>query len=332
MGGSPGVSAEKATGRGADSGNVSLAKIQQQSDLQNNPAIQQIMQDYGSGKVDLATALSNIPGATEGDKAIHRQALSTLIATNPMAATKFATEQTMNNPMLSGLFGKDGLSSKAQDQYGTASKNIDEDREALKGRDESYGLKASDLAAYGQASGNIGRMFANQEQTLAQKLANRGLAAAPSGVANLSYSNLYGNQNEQLAQAQQSIAQNRINTAKDLANSRMNASLQRQAQAGNLASQLGDLGNRAIGDQFGRNMAGVENQYNRDAGAAGMDMQNQGLQQNINNEKFNQIQATKEDDFGTKMGKAASSGLAKLISDPIGTVGKVVGLGGGGGK
>lgn len=214
------------------------------------------------------------------------------LATNSVTGSMFAKDQVMKDPTLAGMFNKGGLLDQSEGQYSTASNDLGTDRNALMGRDESYGLQDSDLKAYGQASGNIGRQYGNSEKNLAQSLANRGLASGPSGAANLAYSNMAGSQNEQLAQAQQQIAQNRIQTARGLAQDRTNMDLQRQSQAGNLATNLGGLGQSAVNAQFGRQLMGSEDAYNKQAGAAALTAGQQGLQQGINNSQWAQQQAS----------------------------------------
>lgn len=247
--------------------------------------------DYGSSlaKDQIQKKLDALPAASQVSSP---EQFMDRLATNSVTGSMFAKDQVMKDPTLAGMFNKGGLLDQSEGQYSTASNDLGTDRQSLMGRDESYGLKDSDLKAYGQASGNIGRMYGNNEKTLAQSLANRGLASGPSGAANLAYSNMAGNQNEQLAQAQQQIAQNRIQTARGLAQDRTNMDLQRQSQAGNLATNLGGLGQSAINAQFGRQLMGSEDAYNKQAGAAALTSGQQGLQQGINNAAWAQEQAS----------------------------------------
>lgn len=219
--------------------------------------------------------------------------LKDMLATDSIAGSRIAADEVKNNPLLSGIFGDGGIQDQAEAEYGNNIARLDESREDLKGRGESYGLTANDLQAYGQGSDQITRDFAMQEQNLAQMLADRGLAQAPSGQAMQQFSGLYGNKAEQLARLQMDISQKRINTAKELAQARMNADLQRQAQTQGLIGGLGQLGNQATNDQYMRQLAGSQEDYNRDAGVAGLQMNNQGLQQNVNNSLFTQQEATR---------------------------------------
>lgn len=108
---------------------------------------------------------------------------------------------------------------------------------------EGYGLNQNDYEAYGQASGNIARLFGQQEQNLAQSLADRGLGGVTSGVGASQFSGLMGNKNEQLARAQQDIAQNR-----------MQMNQQRLAQTRNFLAQLGNQRTGLVEGQTDRNV------------------------------------------------------------------------------
>lgn len=288
--------------------NPALQAIDQRSQGQTSPELQKILQDYSTGGMSLSDAISKAGGISGG---------TDRLATDPLTGSVMASDQVRSNPLTSGIFGQGGVQDQAQSQYGKLGDYLDQDRNALMGRDQSYGLTNQDLAAYGQASGNIGRMFANQEQSLAQSLADRGLAAAPSGVAGQAFSGLMGNKLEQLAGLQQQISQNRINTAQQLAQARNQADLQRQSQTGSLIQGLGNLGQQAVNDQFGRQLAGSENNYNQTAGAAGLNLQNQGLQQNIANSQFAQQQATRTPSLGESIGTGINQGIGGGISKGI---------------
>lgn len=243
------------------------------------------------------------------------------LATGVGTGNKLASEQVLSDPLYTGLFGEKGLSGQAQRNYGKYTGDIAADREALMGRDESYGLKESDLAAYGQASDQIARLFGAQEQSLAQAMSDRGLGAAPSGVSSQGFSNLYGNKTEQLKNAQFQIAQNRINTAKDLASTRMNASLQAQNQAGQLGLGLGNLARGAQGQAYGQNLAGIASRRGDLKTAADLALSQQAQNQDILNEQFAQRQATRDPSLGEAMEggfkSGVSSGIGNLASSSI---------------
>lgn len=232
--------------------------------------------------------------------------------TGPQTAGLAAQQQVQGNSLYSGMFGAGG-------QLQQAGTNLTQDRQAMSGNDPSYGLQASDLAAYGQASNAIGRNSAQQSQGIAQSLAARGLGSSNNGAAIGSYAGAYGNQNEALAGLQQQISQQRINTAQGLATARTQNDLQQQ-------NQLGNLANSAYNSQLSSNMAGAENNYNMNAGNAAAQQQYQTNQQNINNSQFSQAQQTKQSAGGpivpilsSALGQAAGSAASGGISAALGT-------------
>jgi hypothetical protein len=206
-----------------------------------------------------------------------------------MTGSKLATDQVQSNPILGQLFGQDGALSRS---VGTE-KNL---------QSQGFKLQPQDGEAYGQASGNIARMFGQGSANLSQDLASRGLAAAPSGAAGAEFSGLQGNRTEQLAQAQMNIA-----------NQRMNNTMQRIGQQQKFITQLGQQGNTAIGDQYGRNLAGVQNQQGSLNDNIKNSQEQQSLQQNQANEQFAQQQNTRTPSFWEKMGNAATGGISKSV-------------------
>lgn len=271
-------------------------------------------------------------------------ALTNAFYTDASTGSMLASDFVRNDGLTKGLFGAGGIQDQAQSRYGQLNSQLDqdrssvlslgslldEDRQSLMGRDQSYGLTDTDLAAYGQAAGNITRQFANSEQSLAQHLADRGLTN--SGSATQSFSNSFGNQNEQLAQLQTQIAQNRIQTAAGLAQARTTADLQRLGQAnatygitGNqaannnqLIAHLGDLGQTAISNQYQRQLAGAENSYNTLAGSAGLEMQNTGLTQNMMNSQYANTQNGGGMDLGSMLGTVGGAAAGSLAGGPVG--------------
>ncbi len=298
MGGSSGTNAATQQANTLN-GNTALGTQQSQSAAQNSPQMQQLMAQYGSGNMSLQQALQQAGGIQGGMNAL---------ASNGVTGSEMAANEVQNGGLTSGLFGQGGIQDQSQAQSGNLANNLQQDRQALSGNDQSYGLNSQDLAAYGQASGNIANQYGAAGNNLAQSLASRGLGAAGSGVAAQSFSTLGGSQNEQLAQAQQQIAQNRIQTAQNLAQFRTQADVQQQAQNNQLMQGLGQLGQSAQQNQYGRQLAGSEDQYNQLAGTAAAGMQNQGLQQNIANSQFAQQQATKTPDLGDALSQGFVSG------------------------
>jgi hypothetical protein len=159
-----------------------------------------------------------------------------------MAQSKQASQFVQDDPVLGRLFGKEGL------QADTLA-DLDKARgEESRLSSQGYKLQPEDFEAYGQASGDIARLFGQSEQDLSQSLAARGLSQAPSGAAAREFSGLQGNKMEMLAKAQTNIADQRMKNTMD----RLNSTRNFMSQLGNQSTQLGQLGNQAIGDQFGR--------------------------------------------------------------------------------
>jgi hypothetical protein len=227
------------------------------------------------------------------------------LASSPLTGSRFATEQVQNSPLFGQLLGKGGALERA---------NSEEQDLASRG----YQLQPEDHEAYGQASGDIARLFGQQEQGAAQSLADRGLAAGPSGAAGVAFSGLQGNKNEMLAKAQT-----------DIADRRMQNNMQRLNSTRQFMGQMGTLGEQAVQGQFGRNMAGIQNNYNQKAGTAQMEMGQQGQMQGQLNQGFEQEQATKGPGIGDYLGMAAGAGLGALTGGlgtaAAGAIGKGVG-------
>lgn len=205
----------------------------------NDSSLNTALAQYGQGNYDINNLLNNPQ---------YSAAAADMLAMSPVASQKFATEQVQNNPILGKLFGKGGAMDRA---------DLEEQDLAKRG----YSLKPEDYEAYGQASGDIARLFGQQEQNTAADLASRGLAAAPSGAAGVAYSGLQGNKNEQLAKAQTDIAQKRMQMNLD----RLNAT--RSYLGG-----LGSLGEKSIMDTRSQNLAGVGQKqgFMKDTAAQGL--------------------------------------------------------------
>lgn len=352
----------------ADSTNNALNTAQNLSTAKNDPRVQALLQQMGSGKLSLQDALAqagNIKAGPHVDPNAEKratlqkqleatpvnaafgqapngsreyiqqqidglkdtspvqqdtdfsQALREAAYTDPGTGSALASQAVRSDPLTSGLFGAGGIQDQSQSRYGELNQDYGADRNALMGKDESYGLTPTDLAAYGQASGDIARQFGQSGNNLSAMLASQGLSSsnAPSAQA---FSGLLGNQNEQLAKSQMTIAQNRIQTARGLANDRMNATLQAQGANNALMGGLGTLGQNAMTNQFNRQLQGSEDAYNQRAGTAGLAMQNQGLQQNVANAAFAQEQATKGPGLGDILGGLAS-GVAGAAAGGFGS-------------
>lgn len=111
--------------------------LQVGNDLNLNAAIS----DYSRGNItlnELLTKVNNYPGG--------QQAAMNAIVNNPASGSKLAQDQVQSDSLLSGLLGKGG----SMDQALGEEKNL-----ASRG----YSLQPEDYEAYGQASGDIARLF-----------------------------------------------------------------------------------------------------------------------------------------------------------------------------
>lgn len=143
-----------------------------------------------------------------------------------------ASQQVQSNPLLSGLFGKGG----------TLDRTIGQEQSL---GSKGFSLQPEDHEAYGQASGDIARMFGQNDQSLAQALSDRGLSS--SGVAGQQFSGSLGNKNEQLAKIQTDIAQKRM----QMNNDRLN-------QTRNFLTQMGGQAQNALNSQRDTNFQGTD--------------------------------------------------------------------------
>jgi len=134
-------------------------------------------------------------------------------------------------------------------------------------QNQGFNLQPQDQSLYGQEAGNISRQFGQAGNSMANNLAQRGLS--DSGAAGAMFSGLQGSQNEQLAGAQQQIAQQRFqNTQNQIA--------QQQQFLGNLNGQNNQMAGNAA--NFGVNSqvagAGAQNQANQVANSGNVSVAN----------------------------------------------------------
>lgn len=294
------------------------------------------------------------------DNSLDLQTIQNLVATDPMAARKFSTDQVMSDPVFQKMYGAGGQQDKL---FQDADKNradivgadqqvadsdalinklngyMDENRQALSGKDDAYKLQDSDYAAYGEGSGNIARMFGQQEQGLAQALADRGLASSPNGVAASQFSGLYGNKMEQLGQLQRQISQDRVNKASEMFKFRTQADQERlSAQQGygsnlrnygmglrqygtNLNDQQRDLTalyDKSINDNRTQNLAGRAINDKTTNDAAQMQLAQAIEAQNQSNEAFNQRLATAKPSAWGNIATAAIGAGAGALTGGLG--------------
>lgn len=270
-----------------------------------------LLNKYGQGQMSLQDAISQGMGGAHGGP--ESQGFMNALASNPLSGSRLATDQVQSNDILGQLFGQGGELNQA----------VGKEQEL---QNQGFKLQPQDVEAYGQASGNIARLFGQGENQLSQSLANRGLSQAPSGAAGAQFSGLLGNKNEQLAKAQM-----------DIANTRMQNTMQRIGQQQQFINSLGGQARGAIQDQFGRNMAGVENQQGQQQQNTKNAFTQQGMAQDQANKGFEQEQASKGPGFGDILG-AAGGGLLGSMTGGFGSAlgsaaGKAAGgLFGGGAK
>ncbi len=148
---------------------------------------------------------------------------------------KMAEDAIRNSSLTGNLFASGGLN----DQLGG-----EQNRLASQG----FKLTQDDQEAYGQASGDISRLFGQQEQDVAAQLAKRGLSSGASGAAGALYSGIGGNKNEMLAKAQT-----------DIANKRMQNTTQRLQDTRNMMLNLGQLGNQMASNRLAGKSEGLLN-------------------------------------------------------------------------
>lgn len=204
-----------------------------------------------------------------------------------------------NGALTSGVYGAGGL----QSQLGTEGQQL---------ANQGFNLTQGDQQAYGQASGDISRLFGQQDQAAAQSLSRRGLGSAASGASGAAYSGLAGNKNEMLAKAQTDIAQKRMQDTQ----SRLMQNRQLQSQ---LAAQGGALSGARLGQKG-------ENLYNA---ATLQNQANQQSRQSMEDQKANVHPGL----FST-IGQGLQSGIGQVASAAPGAAfgaatGSPAGLGGG---
>lgn len=264
------------------------AYLMNQLRAMNDTTVNKLTNDYAAGKISLQDLLANdqVNNSTQG----WGQGVKAGLATDPLSGTKLATDQVQNNDILGQLFGKDStLSRTVGDEQNLASRG--------------YSLQPEDYEAYGQASDQIARNFAQEGNSLSSMLADRGLDN--SNVAASQFSGLAGNKNERLAQAQRQIADDRMKT-----------NMERLGQTRNFLTSLSNQANNSINDQFQRNMTGIGAQQGFAQNQRDADMKAWQIQSN--NEL--QAQASKKSEGGLMdaITGGITSGIGSGISSGIG--------------
>jgi hypothetical protein len=228
-----GLSGEQGEYFNPQTANAGLEQLNAENAALTDKGYQQRLSDLQSGKLDLAGAQKDLKGAQLED-----------FNTQGVSGSRVAANEVQNNPLYSSLFGGDGLQSQL----------------AAQGKDLSsrgFSLQPQDREAYGQAAGDIARLYGQQEQAGTQALARRGLASGSSGAAGAMFSGLQGSKNEQLARAQTDIAQKRMADTQQ----RLLANQQMQ-------TQLGQLGGSLQQNQYQRQLSGAQNRQQNVLNAA----------------------------------------------------------------
>lgn len=298
-----------------------------------NTALSNLLNQYSTGQLDYQGLVKGIDEANRqlersdlgssytdrtkklGYSKIDPTAALEMAATDPRSAARFAQDQ------LSGLEpykqGMESLNRASSLEEQLMNERIS-DREAMTGRGAEFQLQPDDYQAYGEASGDIARMFGSQEQSLAESLASRGLASAPSGTAQAQFSGLMGNKFEQLGKLQHQIAQDRINKASQMAQARADITARNLAQTQGQIQRLSGQGLDAILNQQagGRDASALRS--DQEAQAAETEMKRQQMLQNQVNTQFDQTQATTGPGFMGIAGQLGGSVLGGMYGGPQG--------------
>ncbi len=222
--------------------NAGVRGLNEDAAFQNDPSVQAgLNKAYESG--DLSSILNGANGGANARAAVM----------DPRLGSRLASQQVQDDPLSSGYFGKGGLSDRM----------LDEEKELAS---RGYSMQPEDHEAFGQASDEIARMSGQEEASLGQALASRGLASGPNGAAAVGFSGLQGNKFERLAGAQRQIASDR-----------MKSNQERLSAVRNQSMQLGEQGQQALSNQFDRNMKGIQERRAGNAASAevGIHQQNQ---------------------------------------------------------
>lgn len=278
--------------------NPALAEIAQRNEFAAGSDTARALADYGQGNINLADAMKVGKGVD-----VQQDEINQLLATDAMAGSRFATDQVNSNPIMGRLYGSG--------QDSALSRALAEEKQLAS---RGFSLQPEDYEAYGQASGDITRQFGQQEQSLAQALADRGLSAGASGAAAVNFSGLAGNKNEQLAKAQMGIA-----------DMRMKKNLERLNSTRQHMNQLGNQSQNAIQDQFNRQMSGAEFKRGNLQNAANLSRQQsaqdfQGMQGQIAGQRAAKGK-TLLDAAGSGLYSGVEGGTSALVGGAIGGAG-----------
>lgn len=287
---------------GMNMNSIANQRLQQEADQTSSASLNKLINDYAQGRISLEQALGSIQQNNPNDY----QSMVGLLATNPAAASRMASDQVRGDPLAKGLLGEGGSMERA----------LGEEKDLAS---RGYSLQPEDYEAYGQAGGNIARLFGTQEQSLAQALADRGLGAASSGVAQQGFSNLYGNKFEQLGQLQRQIADDR-----------MTKNLDRLNSTRSYLTNMGNLGQTALQNQFNRNLSGNQQRIDMLRGASQSDLAQKQAQSASDQAALESQAANRGVSLFDVVRSGTMKGIGSGISGGLGAIlgGKLGGIGG----
>jgi hypothetical protein len=272
--------------------NDGTVKLKNIVDAQSSANVKNIMKQMQEGKLSLAEAMSKTENAAE----------QAALASGPIGSTLVASEQLRTDPLTRGQFGEGGSLAQALSQ-----------EKELGSR--GFSLQPEDYEAYGQASGNIARMFGQQEQSLAKALANRGLSAGGSGTAMAQFTGLQGSKSEQLGQMQRQIADDR-----------MKSNLERLNSTRQYLTNLGGLGQQALGGIRDANIRGMGLMADTASSLSNNQRSDFSTQEQVNQASMTSKLANKE----KSLGDAISGGIFSGTQAGVGALsgGMLGGIGG----
>lgn len=253
------------------------------TDAQNSGNVKAIMKDMQDGKISLSEAMARTSNPAE----------QAALASSPIGSTLVASEQLRSDPLTSGQFGEGGSLSQALAQ-----------EKDLGSR--GFSLQPEDYEAYGQASGNIARQFGQTENSLAQSLAARGLSQGNSGIAQAQFTGLQGSKNEQLGQMQRQIADDR-----------MKSNLERLNSTRSYLTNLGGLGQQALGGIRSANMQGMNQMVDTANSLSGNQRSDFSAQESVNQASKASELANKKQNLGDALAGGLMTGVQGTMSAGI---------------
>ncbi len=219
------------------------------------------LMDYANRSGDTTGAINAI--GAQGLTSNEQQGLANQLATGATTGSNYATQQVQNNPLLS-----QGLNAQ-MDQLHTG-QGLESGQTGILNNLQSQGfnLTPGDQSLYGQEAGQIANQYAQQGNQAANSLASRGLSS--SGAAGAQFSGIAGNQNQQLAQAQQQIAQQRFSNTQNQIAQQQNFIGALNGQNNSQANAYSGQAANDINQQYGRQLSGANQSTSNLSTAAGL--------------------------------------------------------------